>query len=71
MKLELALELALRLVSGFEPLGRVAVSWQDTQCGQTHPIESSHAKSRQVTCHLPDASAGFDASEHETQPEIV
>ena len=33
------------------------MSWQigqDAQCGQALPIGASHAKSRQVTCHLPD-----------------
>ena len=39
-------------------LGGVGVSWhicQDAQGRQTHPIGPSYAKSRQVTCHLPDA----------------
>ena len=37
--------------------GRVGMSWhiyQDAQCGQTLPIGPSHAKSHQITCHLPN-----------------
>jgi hypothetical protein len=62
---KLALELAWNWQTTWGQIGGVGVSWhicQDAQCGQIHPIGPSHAKSRQVACHLPDEDTSIHSS---------